>query len=272
MPRERILITVKTYPTISTKYKELSCTAGFREDGTWIRLYPVPFRLLENDRRYTKYQWIEADIQKSPADQRPESFRVTDTDRITLLDRVNTDRDWAERRRLVMGSEPVHTNLATLIEKAHKNELSLATFRPAQVLDVTVEDVEANWPDARVAAVLDSFRQGNLFDDTQIDEFKIMPKLPKKFSYTFEDEKGKRSTLMIEDWEIGQLYWNCVKRYGEQAAVEKVRQKYLDDFARTKDLHLFLGTTYQWHVRKAPNPYVVIGTFHPPHEKQGSLF
>ena len=44
MALTKVLITVKTYPTLSAKYDELVCTAGFREDGTWIRIYPVPFR------------------------------------------------------------------------------------------------------------------------------------------------------------------------------------------------------------------------------------
>src|SRR5438552_18797925 len=33
MAAERILITVKTYPTLSRKYGETVCTAGVREDG-----------------------------------------------------------------------------------------------------------------------------------------------------------------------------------------------------------------------------------------------
>jgi hypothetical protein len=77
---------------------------------------------------------------------------------------------------------------------------------------------------------------------------------------------------MIEDWETGQLYWNCVKRAPPEDAVRKVRQKYLDDFAKTKDLYFFLGTTREWHVRKAPNPFVIVETFHPPHIVQESLF
>jgi hypothetical protein len=36
--RTKVLITVKTYPTISVKYDELVCTAGFREDGSWVRI------------------------------------------------------------------------------------------------------------------------------------------------------------------------------------------------------------------------------------------
>jgi len=36
MALTKVLITVKTYPTLSAKYDELVCTAGFKEDGTWI--------------------------------------------------------------------------------------------------------------------------------------------------------------------------------------------------------------------------------------------
>ena len=43
MPTTRVLIAVKTYPTLSEKYDELVCTAGFLEDGTWIRIYPVSY-------------------------------------------------------------------------------------------------------------------------------------------------------------------------------------------------------------------------------------
>lgn len=44
MVKTKVLITVKTYPAISKKYDELVCTAGFREDGSWIRIYPIQFR------------------------------------------------------------------------------------------------------------------------------------------------------------------------------------------------------------------------------------
>ena len=42
MEKERILITVKTYPTLSNKYGETVCTAGIREmvRGCVYTLYP----------------------------------------------------------------------------------------------------------------------------------------------------------------------------------------------------------------------------------------
>lgn len=72
------------------------------------------------------------------------------------------------------------------------------------------------------------------------------------------------SRMMIEDWEAGQLYTNCLSRHegNEAKAVADVRKKYFDDFAKTKDLHFFLGTTQQYH-NVAPNPFIIIGTFHP---------
>jgi hypothetical protein len=39
--KEKILITVKAYPTLSGKYGELVCIAGIREDGSWVRIYPM---------------------------------------------------------------------------------------------------------------------------------------------------------------------------------------------------------------------------------------
>ena len=76
---------------------------------------------------------------------------------------------------------------------------------------------------------------------------------------------------MIEDWEIGMLYWNCLKQSegNEKQALELVRKKYIDEFSK-KDLYLFLGTTRQFH-GWAKNPFVIIGVFYPPIDNQISL-
>jgi len=113
-----------------------------------------------------------------------------------------------------------------------------------------------------------------LFEETK-KLFTVVKKLPYKFSYIFTTEDNIERTLMIEDWELGQLYWNCLKYTNgdEELACKKVRQKYFDDFIK-KDLHFFLGTTRQFH-KIAPNPFIIIGAFYPPKEKdnlQLSLF
>ncbi|MDA3800374.1 MAG: hypothetical protein PF692_15015, partial [Kiritimatiellae bacterium] len=73
MAKTKVLITVKTYPTVSTKYDELVCTAGVKENGEWIRIYPIPFRKLDYTQKYSKYQWVEMDLVKNDSDFRPES-------------------------------------------------------------------------------------------------------------------------------------------------------------------------------------------------------
>ena len=122
MPLEKILITVKTYPTLSQTYTELVCTAGFREDGSWIRLYPSPFRFLEESMRYKKYQWIEVEIDKNPKDPRPESYRPINIDNITLNESIPAGGHWEARRRFILSQNTIHTNLATIISGAKNNE------------------------------------------------------------------------------------------------------------------------------------------------------
>ncbi len=275
MPRERILIAVKAYPTLSRTYTELVCTAGFREDGSWIRIYPLPFRSLDDERRFRKYQWIEIDLEKNEKDKRPESYRPRDInmDDMELRETIGTDRAWEERRRLVLEKNTVHTNLNKIIKAAKNNEYSLAIFKPTEIVDFIAEPTEVDWEIDREKAAKAAMQQGVLFDDLKLysKDFKLMPKLPWKFKYKFLDDEGKSSTMMVEDWEAGQLYWSCRQRNTSEEASKKVREKYFDDFARTKDLHFFLGTTFRWH-STAPNPYVVIGTFHPPYVKQLSFF
>ncbi len=269
MAIKKILISVKTYPTLSKRYEELVCTAGFLEDGSWIRLYPVPYRKLEYIKQYKKYDWIEIDVVKNTNDFRPESYRPTSLDpKIDFIGNIGTKNNWAERKKYALNN--VYTNRSKLIEEAKDKSIttSLAVFKPTKVVDFIFEEEKNREWDKRKSEALS---QCNLFEKVD-KEFKVVRKLPYKFFYKFEDEDGKQSNLMIEDWETGALYWRMLKEHGtEEIACQKVREKYLDDFANTKDLYLFLGTTQQYHF-VSPNPFIIIGTFHPKKEEQETLF
>jgi len=121
-------------------------------------------------------------------------------------------------------------------------------------------------------SVLFDLKQGMLFKtEVFVKDFKVARKLPYRFSYIFKDKKGKQSKLMIEDWEVGQLFWNCVRNYKtEQEALMKVKQKYFDEFVSKKDLYFFVGTTLRYH-SWGKNPFIIIGTFHPPKVIQKSF-
>ena len=97
-----------------------------------------------------------------------------------------------------------------------------------------------------------------------------MPNIPFNFKMKFIDCEGVSSKLMIEDWEIGQLYLNLRQTMCEEDAAEGIRDK-LMKLAANNDLYLFLGTTLEWHFR-SPNPFIIVGLFYPPLRKQMELF
>ncbi|MEO6062305.1 MAG: hypothetical protein ABIQ99_10230 [Thermoflexales bacterium] len=271
MATSKILVTVKTYPTLSKKYGETVCTAGVREDGAWVRIYPVPFRRLEEEEQYRKFDWLECELIRNASDPRPETYRPADVKQLGPVAHMDTRDNWRARRNLLLKRAEVFTRLQPLLAGAKANKLSLAVFKPTKVLDLVWEAEDRDWDPKKLAEMRKNSDQPSLFeDDAWRTTFSVIPKLPYSFSYRFEDADGRQSELQILDWEIGALYWNCLKRYGDEAiALDKVKAKYLKEFQRM-DLHFFLGTTQQFHF-VAPNPWVIIGVFPIPHERQIGL-
>lgn len=270
----RVLIAVKTYPTISSKYDELVCTAGFLEDGTMIRIYPIQFRKKSFGEKYRKYDWIEIDLVKNKSDFRKESFRPYSHETpINVVGHIDSNSNWILRKEIIFKS-PIYTDINLLISEAKNDEIltSLAVFKPTDIIDFVIEEVEREWDKNKLAKLIRD-RSTNLFANKEEDMFEVVRKLPYKFSYVIVDSKGKRSKMMIEDWEIGALYWKRLAHYegDEFKATQYVKKVYFDDFAKTRDLYLFLGTS-QLHHYRGKNPFMIIGTFHPKKESQLSLF
>lgn len=132
------------------------------------------------------------------------------------------------------------------------------------------EPCERNWSKKKLDAIYANQAQGSLFDTEDTKEvFKVVDKLPYKFSYKFTTEDDVVRTIMIEDWELGMLYWNCLKQTNgnEELACKKVREKYFDAMYHKRDLYFFMGTTFKFH-NVAPNPFLIIGTFYPPKNQE----
>lgn len=273
--KRKVFITVKTYPTLSKKYDELVCTAGILDDGSWVRIYPLPFRKLDYEQRYKKYQWIEFELEKNTSDMRPETYRVASYATIKNVGNpVGTEKYWQKRKDIIFQRNKIYRSLVELIDLAHANKLSLAIFKPQKLIKFEFEKTGRDWPPDKLSLLQGKKNQFDLFQtQEELEEvFSVVKKLPYKFFYKFCDQEGKESRLMIEDWEIGALYWKCLaqKKWNEQEALAKVKQKYFDTF-KTLDIYFFLGTTKEHHQKRAPNPFVIIGVFYPPHTPQLSL-
>lgn len=266
--RTKVLLTVTTYPLPSKTYDELVCTAGMLEDGRWIRIYPVPLSLLMDlkTRKLNaslKYTWVELGLERRTKDFRPESYspKHKDLSDLKVLDHLDTTNDWELRKQACL--KQVYTSMEQLLaDSKPPTSVSLAAYKPKRIIDLVIEASDEDWD----PMYHELRKQTDLFaPEEQVEPKELIRKIPWKFSYRFEDENGKVRKLMIEDWEIGALYWNCLGRANgnEQEALRLVRQKYEEEFLTKCDVTLFLGTTLAFHAKNAPNPFVIIGVFYP---------
>jgi len=245
----KILITVKTYPLPSKSYYELVCTGGVREDGSFIRLYPINYRYRPYWQWYKKYQWVEVEVEKYERDPRPESFRPVSEIR-PLGEPVTSRNNWAERKRYVL-AKGVQT--MCWLETRKQHECSLGIIRPKEVSDFKVEPTDYEWKP----------RWKKLFQELQLfgPERKPLEKIPYKFSYVFKCEEPtcRGHKKMIEDWEIGELYRKMRNKFkDEKIAVEKVKERFFDLVcAPNIDTHFFVGTVLKY------GSWVILGAFWP---------
>jgi len=253
--KERLLILVKTYPNPSATYTETVCVAALSQSGELRRLYPVPFRSLNKEQQFKKWQWIEANVKKASysrsRDYRPESYRI-DRDSITCHEIIGTDNHWAQRRFLV--ENLVIPSFCQLLssydkDKPGKYDKTLAIVKAIHPVFI-IEDGEPEWtPEEKQKLDQD---QAGLFDDKSIKN--TLEKIPFTFRYSFccQDPDCKGHNLMITDWEAAALYRNCKANYGNNWK-DKVFEKYGESFVN-KDLHLIVG-----NMQRLPENWLVVG-------------
>jgi hypothetical protein len=132
LPNARVLITVKTYPLPSRSYTELVCTAGLLNGEKWIRMYPIPYRFLQDQQKYPKYSWIELNLTRKKDDFRPESYspKLGVDEPIKVFEHIGTANEWAARKSYVL--KEVFTSMSELIALAKdpNQRKSLATLKP----------------------------------------------------------------------------------------------------------------------------------------------
>lgn len=146
--RKRLLIVVRTYPTPAKKGIEVSCTAAISEDGKeFVRLFPVPFRFLSPDKRFSKYQWIEIDV--TPAnDGRRESFKIRG-DSIKITGELSTDSNWKARKEYVLPlCSPSLCHLKR--ERDANMHPTLGVFKPKSITKFLIEPTESAWTEGQL--------------------------------------------------------------------------------------------------------------------------
>jgi hypothetical protein len=155
--KKRVLIVVRTYPTPAKSTIEASCTAAISEDGQWLRMFPVPARLMEHDKRFKKWQWIDVSLLKAPSDSRPESYKLN-PDSIVIGESVGTKEGWRERRSLI-GPLKRPSMCRIQKERNENNYPTLGIFRPNEIKKLLVESAPSNWTETQLSTLSYSFRK-----------------------------------------------------------------------------------------------------------------
>ena len=246
--RATVLITVKTYPAPSSRHGETVCIAGIRVDGprpTFIRLYPVPFRMLESTSQFKKYQFVNVLVTpRGTKDPRPESYEP-DIDTFELGEVIPTNRKWALRKAHLaplLGS----TTVCELIAKNRAGTMadaieSFGLIKP-EIDRVTVEE-GPQWNRRQLEKVR-AATEPTLFNQDGLIELRPVP-YRVKFKYWCQEPGCNGHNQELIDWEVGAagLYWPT--RYGTQTAA-MIEQKWTEmTDAAKKDIHFYVGNQHQ---------------------------
>lgn len=245
----KILITVKTYPTPSERHVETVCVAGVRldqESPSWVRLYPIPFRVLGFDYQFKKYQVVDVPIAPRGAlDRRPESFSP-DMTHAVLGEVVDTRSNW-RRRRALMGDlvgQRTACELLNLNRQGRMNESvpSLGLVKPR---DVRMSVLAGKPWDARQKLKADRAATPTLFDEAAIRNVLEPAPYEIRVKYKCLDDACRGHDQKIIDWEVGSAAYHWRKLYPEAEIAPRLLDKWEGMAADDKDLHFFLGNQHQ---------------------------
>lgn len=276
---KKVLVTVKTYPTLSKKYDRLVCTAGITEDGEWIRLYPVPWWDLEDDKKFKKFDWIEAKVK--PAKEklnRKESHKVKEGS-IEIVDGLPVQRKHAEKLYDITGKEKFDNfseadkqknwekrtrwvddasfNSVEKLRERKEENFSLGAVKPENVKDFYWEkgDNARHWEEDLVEGTQQTLGQNDY--ETPLDHISRVF----KYNFTCRDSSCKDHNMMAEDWELLQAWRKWQENYdGKEETFEKIKDRFYTKMFKDGESYFFLGTESEY------DKYLIIGLFYPPSE------
>ena len=257
----RLLILVKAAPVIVSNTEEAVCVGAMTLDGTsqWVRLFPIPFRDLDDDQRFAKYQEISLQIIPARGDPRPES-RTPIQGTIRPGRKISPGQDWYEREAHVslLSEHSMCDLLEMQKERGVHGTPSLAVVRAIGKPELVIREFDdldkRRWQERADAAAA----QQSLFGDSigprrplEVPEWKF------KYCYYCEHPSCSSHTQTIIDWEIAAL-WRKVRDQDDWR--DKMKEKLVDEmWAPTRDTRLFVGNQ-----KAHPRSYLVLGVFWPP--------
>lgn len=254
----RVLITVKAAPQPSEKYGDTVCVAGIRmREGTgpeWIRLYPIPFRSMEELEKFQKYELVEVNVMPSNDDFRSESYKP---DRSSLV-HLEQLPPWKRRHPFVQPLADRWTMCEILSAMRGRQPYpSLAVVRPRSVEDLEVS-LHPGWSETQQAKIDRAANQLDLFDDGSRRPAPLeAPRFTAHFHYTCMTPscRGHRQSLI--DWEASELVRRHHAGDDDPTAAQALRVRFFTEMADpSREPLFFVGNQAQ-----KPAAFAVLGVY-----------
>lgn len=250
----KIMIWGKTYPELSDSHGETVCTGGCFQDGSPVRIYPVPFRYLSNFKKYKLYQWIEARVWPSKDDSRPESYKI-DASRIAPGKVISPDPGWMQRREIIFRDTSWHyKSVEALLKAQKKSRVSLGIVPVGRIDEVYIRERPEQDRREHREKLRAKKQQVDLFNkatklDLEFQDFRIRVKW--RCGEPGNTEHCNGHDMAVLDWGLGELG----RREGRSAALHKMKE--LANVTKY-ELRFYLGNIYRF-----PQSFTIVGVWYP---------
>lgn len=223
------VILIKAAPVIGAKHGETVCCAGVDLYGNWLRMYPVSFRVLEDGKRFKRWDRVRFSWRLPFDDTRIESRRVDSQS----LEIIGTMPDREKARFL---DRLVVTSLIREREKDHSLALLHPNIKGFRSVRKDPEELR------REQQKIDLFH-------AQADMFIPRPAVPKKacpfeFKYRYSTDDGEREGT-CQDWETEATFFKWRREYGEQGALSRMQVRFGEELPE-RGLYFAMGTHSRW--------------------------
>jgi hypothetical protein len=223
-------------------------------------LFPVPYRYLEGEKQFQKYEWITASVARATDDQRPESHRLN-ADTIKIGESIPTKDQWRARRELL--KPLIRPSMCQIQrERDERGAPTLGLFKPATIKRLVIDAAkQPTWTHQE----LTKLRQTLLF---QTAPSQTLEKIPFDFRYEFRcsDAGCQGHRMLCTGWEMLESCRRWRNEYGA-AWQAKFKQRYESEMINKNDTHFYVGTVHQY-----PDAWIIVGLFYPPRPIMGDLF
>lgn len=219
------IVIIKAAPQVGQRHGETVCCAGIDLQGSWLRLYPISFRTLDEGQKFGRWDRVRFRWRLPNDDRRIESRRV-DQDSLEILGKLKE----AEKERFLARS------IVTSLDKERAEGRSLALLQP-EILGFKAERKNAD-EIATESAKFEALRaQPDLFNTKPMIPYKPCPY---RFKYRYRTDDGEREGT-CQDWEIEATYYWWEKKYGHDRALAEMNKVFGEEYP-SKGMLLAMGT------------------------------